>query len=82
MACCADRERDGERRDNALAEILLESTAALAACGEATGPAVSRGGPMPRCGEPTRRSRAASMCCCIGWSAWSTHNATAQATPQ
>ena len=35
MTCCADRERDGGRRDNALAEILLESTAALAACGEA-----------------------------------------------
>jgi hypothetical protein len=35
VTCCADQARDGERRDNALAEILLESTAALGTCGEA-----------------------------------------------
>ena len=34
MTCCADRKTDGEPRDNPLAEILLESTAALAACGK------------------------------------------------
>lgn len=33
MTCCANSKSGGESLDGRLAEILLESTAALAACG-------------------------------------------------
>lgn len=35
MSCCASSKTGGESLDSRLAEILLESTAALAACGKA-----------------------------------------------
>lgn len=34
MSCCSNSSSGGETPDNRLAEILLESTAALAACGK------------------------------------------------
>ena len=81
MTCCADRKADGEPRDNPLAEILLESTAALAACGKIDQACRYAGRAYVALRRAMRPWRA-STCCCIGWPASQNRDATAQVTPR